>query len=230
VEITVIIPTMNEEPTIVDCLGAVGSDPRVEVIVSDGHSTDATTTLALQEGARVVTGLKGRGPQLNRGAAAASTPNLIFVHADCRLPEGWFDAVRRALEDPSTSLACFHLRTEPTGGAPATGLIHRMGLGVLDLRSRGRRLPYGDQGFAVRRATFDQIGGFPQVPLMEDVVFAQACRRLGTIRRLPLEMRTSARRFERLGISIRLKMTVFPLLFRLGVPPEVLVRWYGEAR
>jgi hypothetical protein len=151
------------------------------------------------------------------------------VHADCRLPAGWYDAVLEALGDSRTSLACFWLRTEPGEGGTSR-LLRRLSLRILDLRSRGFRLPYGDQGFAVRREVFEQVGGFPDIPLMEDVVFARSCKAVGTIERLPLEMRTGARRFDSFPVSSRLLMLCFPLLFRLGVSPEVLVRWYPEAR
>jgi hypothetical protein len=101
---------------------------------------------------------------------------------------------------------------------------------LLDVRSRGGRVPYGDQGFAVRRDVFDAVGGFPSIAIMEDVVFAAACRRLGEIRRLPLEMRTTSRRVERYPVRSRLAFIVFPVLFRLGVSPDRLARWYREAR
>ena len=228
-EISVIIPTLNEAKTIEACLEAVGEDRRVEVVVCDGQSTDGTRDLAAVRGARVFTSSPSRGLQLNRGAAEASADRLLFVHADCRLPAGWCDAMLEALADSKTSLACFWLRTEANDGGRA-GPLRRFSLRILDLRSRGLRLPYGDQGFAVRREIFEAVGGFPDIPLMEDVVFARSCKALGAIARLPLEMRTGARRFDTFPVSSRLVMLCFPLLFRLGVSPEVLARWYPEAR
>jgi hypothetical protein len=105
-----------------------------------------------------------------------------------------------------------------------------MWLRTLDLRSRGLRLPYGDQAFAVRRDVFETVGGFPEIPLMEDLAFARACRKIGRIRRMPLEIRTTARRTNTFPFRARVMMIVFPALFRLGVPPEMLARWYGNAR
>jgi hypothetical protein len=91
-------------------------------------------------------------------------------------------------------------------------------------------LPYGDQGFAVRRETFDLVGGFPEIPLMEDLEFARRCRRVGAIRRLPLSMRTTGRRFERHPVRARVMTASFPLLYRCGVSPHTLARWYGAVR
>lgn len=229
-ELTVVIPTLDEERTIGACLGAVGANPKLEVVVTDGGSRDATCEIAERAGARVVRGAKGRGPQLNRGAAAGRSPRLLFVHADCRLPDGWFAAVQDALDAPSTSLACFRLHTMPVAGDKVSPRALRLWLRALDLRSMLPLLPYGDQGFAVRREVFDAIAGFPAIPLMEDLSFARSCRRLGRIRRLPLVIRTTARRFEIAPLRTRLMTLTFPTLFRIGISPERLARWYGKAR
>lgn len=227
--LTVVIPTLCEEHTIEGCLRAIGRQIDAAVVVSDGGSTDGTVRRARSCGAVVVEGPPGRGGQLNRGAAATDSAALLFVHSDCRLPSGWHGAVSRALEDPGTALACFRLRTVPSS-PDAPSALRRLLLETLDLRSRGWRLPYGDQGFAVRREVFDQVGGFPEIPLMEDLAFARACRRVGRIHRIPLSMQTTARRTERFPVRARLMMLVFPSLFRLGVPPATLARWYGTAR
>jgi rSAM/selenodomain-associated transferase 2 len=227
--LTVVIPTLCEEHTIEACLQTIGRDVDAAVVVSDGGSTDGTVRRARSYGAVVVEGPPGRGGQLNRGAAATDSSALLFVHSDCRLPVGWHEAVTGALADPGTALACFRLRTEPSS-PHAPSALSALWLKTLDLRSRGFRLPYGDQGFAVRREVFDRVGGFPDIPLMEDLAFARACRRVGRIHRLPLSMRTTARRTERFPVRARLMMLVFPSLFRLGVPPATLARWYGTVR
>ena len=224
----VVIPTLNEESTIAGCLESVGSDPRIAVVVSDGGSRDRTLEiLATHPGVRLVKGSPGRGIQLNRGSLAVAAPILVFLHADCRLPAGWVEAVESGLLDPGTSLLHFTLHTEPTRTA---GRWRRRWIRLLDLRSLGFGLPYGDQGFCVRSADFGELGGFPEIPLMEDLAFARACSRRGAIRRLPLEIRTTARRFERRPFRARLMTAVFPWLFRLGVSPSRLASWYGEVR
>jgi rSAM/selenodomain-associated transferase 2 len=229
VDLAVVIPTLNEERTIGACLEAVGKPDGVEVVVSDGGSGDRTRELAALAGARVVEGAHGRGPQLNLGAQAAAAGGLLFLHADCRLPEGWLPVLKRALDDDATALACFRLHTEPSGERQRSRLYRRW-LRVFDLRSFGLGLPYGDQGFALRREVFDLVGGFQEIPLMEDVAMARGCRSFGRIRRLPLEVRTTARRAEEHPLRTGLALMVFPTLFRLGVSPHTLVRWYGEVR
>ena len=228
-ELTVVIPTLDEELSIGGCLESVGIHKDVEVIVSDGGSSDRTRELAWSRGAHVVTGARGRGSQLNLGATSGSSRRLLFLHADCRLPEGWMPALSRVLDDENVSLACFRLRTLPSGSfEPST--IHRLWLRVFDLRSRGLGLPYGDQGFSVRREVFENAGRFPDIPLMEDVAFARSCRKLGRVQRLPHEIQTTARRVERRPFKTTLFLATFPTLFRLGIPPRTLARWYGNVR
>lgn len=228
-DIAVVIPTLNEERTIGACLEAVGKASGIEVVVSDGGSTDRTRELASAAGARVVVGALGRGPQFNLGARSAAAGQLLFLHADCRLPNGWLPALRPALDDEATALVCFRLHTEPSGCRRRSRLYRRC-LRVFDLRSIGLGLPYGDQGFALRREVFDRVGGFQEIPLMEDVALARSCRRLGKIRRLPLEVCTTARRAEGHPVRTGLALATFPTLFRFGVSPRTLSRWYGEVR
>jgi rSAM/selenodomain-associated transferase 2 len=229
-KLTVVIPTLDEERAIGSCLEAVGESPGLEIVVSDGGSRDTTCEIVTRAGAKVVRGPKGRGPQLNRGAAAGSAPRLLFVHADCRLPAGWRAALENALEDPATALACFRLHTVPAGPEGLSSRAARLWLRALDLRSMLPLLPYGDQGFGVRREVFEAVGGFPPIPLMEDLSFARSCRKQGRIRRLGLAIRTTARRFEHAPLRTRLMTLTFPTLFRMGVSPRRLGRWYGKAR
>jgi rSAM/selenodomain-associated transferase 2 len=226
--VSVIIPTLNEEAALPDCLASVGEGADVEVVVSDGGSSDRTVALARSvPGVRVIEGGPGRGHQLRRGASAASGDFFVFLHADCRLPEGWREAVEQTLRDPAVALACFRLATEPVGPA---GRLRRLWFRLLDLRSLAPLMPYGDQGFTLRREVYDQAGGFQPIPLMEDVALAGSCRRLGRVRRIPLAIRTSARRFQQQPVRTRLMTISFPWLFRCGVPPHLLARWYGEVR
>ncbi len=228
-EITVVVPTLNEERTLEACLRSIGGRPEIEVVVSDGESVDGTVRIAEGLGAIVAVGESGRGPQLNRGAAVATAERLLFVHADCRLPARWYDEMMSALEDETTALACFRLHTEPAVGETGS-VVSRVWLKTLDLRARGFRLPYGDQGFGVRRELFDRVGGFPDIPLMEDLEFARICKNLGGIKRLGLEMRTTARRTAGQPFRARAMWVAFPWLYRLGVSPETLAKWYGEIR
>ncbi len=228
-ELTVVIPTLDEELSIGGCLESVGIHEDVEIIVSDGGSRDRTREHARSRGVRVVTGARGRGSQLNLGATSASSNKFLFLHADCRLPEGWMPALSRSLADEEVSLACFRLRTLPSGISGAS-VLRRWWLRVFDLRSRGLGLPYGDQGFAVRREVFENAGRFPEIPLMEDVAFARSCRKLGRVQYLRQEVQTTARRVERTPFKTTLLLATFPTLFRIGVDPQTLARWYGNVR
>lgn len=226
---SVIVPTLEEEGALPGCLASLGDHPELDVVVSDGGSTDRTLEIAAADPrVRIVSGPRGRGGQLNRGARAATGAILVFLHADCRLPEGWRPAVEGALADPAAALACFRLCTEPVD--PLAGRWRRRWLRLLDLRSHGLGVPYGDQAFALRRDVFERLGGFPEIPIMEDVALARAARRFGRIRRLPLAVRTTARRFERHPVRARLMTAAFPSLFRLGVSPRTLAAWYRDVR
>jgi rSAM/selenodomain-associated transferase 2 len=226
--VSVVIPTLNEEGVIAACLGSVGDDADVEVVISDGGSHDRTLerALAARPGVRVVEGPPGRGGQLARGAAVARGAVVVFLHADCRLPAGWRPAVTDALAAPAAAIGCFRLRTEAPGGSGAARAWWRL----LDLRGRGWGLPYGDQALFLRRATLEEVGGVPDQPLMEDVELVRRCLRRGRLTRVPLEVRTTARRFARRPLRARLCTATFPTLYRLGVPPAALARWYGEGR
>ena len=228
-ELAVVIPTLNEEQSIGACVESVGAMDGIDIVVVDGGSCDRTTERARMVGARVVESSPGRGPQLNVGANSTAADRLLFLHADCLLPEGWLPAVSHALDDEEVSLACFRLRTISSAMSEPSWL-YRWSLRFFDLRSYGLGLPYGDQGFSIRRDIFNRVGRFPEIPLMEDVAFAHACRREGTLRRLSLEILTTARRVERRPLRTGLMLAIFPTLYRLGVAPQTLARWYGSAR
>jgi rSAM/selenodomain-associated transferase 2 len=229
--LAVVVPTLDEERRIASCLSSIGIRPEIELVVTDGGSSDRTLEIVrdLRPDATVVDGSPGRGGQLRRGAAAATADRLLFLHADCTLPEGWLEATMEALDDPETALAVFELHTRPTDG-PVPGVWRRFWLSLFDLRSRGWGLPYGDQGFALRRSVYDALGGFRDIPLMEDVALARLAVRKGAIHSIPLRISTTARRFEERPIRSRVILATFPTLFRLGVSPDRLARWYGVIR
>lgn len=228
--VSVVIPTLDEADSIAACLASAAVEG-VEVVISDGGSTDGTPDIVVEAfpAAVVVRGTRGRGAQLNRGAATSRGTVLLFLHADCRLPHGWLAAVRHTLEDGSVAMGCFRLHTGPPAGA-RSGLAARLWWRLLDLRSFGFGLPYGDQGYFLTRSVFEAVGGFPDIPLMEDLELARTCRRRGRVVTLPMEVRTTARRFARHPVRARVCTLTFPLLYRCGVSTQRLARWYGDIR
>lgn len=226
--LSVIIPTLNEEPRIGAQLGRLAAMPGVhEVIVADGGSDDRTPQIVrASRTARLVTAPAGRGPQMNAGAQIATGDVLLFLHADVVLP---FDAaalVAGALADPVVVGGAFRVRTVADGDAgwPAKWLW------LADLRSKYSRLPYGDQALFVRRDVFDALGGFAPIPLFEDLDFSRRLKRAGRMYRLPATVEVSGRRFLAHPVYYACAMNILPMLYRLGVPPQALARVYGHIR
>ncbi|GBE13577.1 beta-monoglucosyldiacylglycerol synthase [bacterium BMS3Bbin14] len=221
--ISIIIPTLNEEATLAPLLANLLAGPRPgpEIIVADGGSTDHTLELARRPGVLSVSSRPGRGPQQNRGARAASRDNLLFLHCDTRLPEAFAVHVHAILERPQTAAGAFRLKIN----GPGAGLrLVEWGVG---LRSRLLQMVYGDQAIFVRREVFHQAGGFADQAILEDLDLIRRLRRLGRIRVAPAAVTTSARRWQRLGI---IRTTLLNQVMLAGylarVKPEKLARLY----
>ena len=188
-----------------------------ELILSDGGSSDATAEIAEEVGALWVTGPPSRGGQLARGAAQAGGDWLMFLHADSQLPRGWSDRVQAQMADgrPGHARLAFD-----AGGLPA-----RIVAGWANLRARLFALPYGDQGLLIARSDYDAVGGYPDIPLMEDVAMARALGR--RLREMPFTIRTGAGRYLRDGWLRRGAGNLSLLLrYLAGANPEALRRRY----
>lgn len=223
--ISVVIPTLNAEACLPACLAALGEGLAAglirELVISDGGSVDASLVIAEAAGARVLSGPASRGGQLRRGVGAAQGDWLLVLHADTVLAEGWTEAVLPALSQPGGWY--FRLRFDGSGLAP------RLVAGWANLRSRLFGLPYGDQGLLIDRQSYAEAGGFPDIPLMEDVALARALR--GRLRPLSVEAITSAGRYRRDGWLRRGARNLWCLArYRAGVPPERLARDYARRR
>jgi len=230
--VTVIIPTLNEEQalpaTLVHTLG-LGFE---EILVVDGGSRDRTRDLvgALPSGAAatrlaLLGSPPGRAKQMNAGAAASRGDVLLFLHADTRLPEEARSAILQALQDPDCVGGRFDLRFD------RDRLVGRMVSGLMNLRSRLSGIATGDQAIFVRRAVFEQLGGFSDIPLMEDVDFTRRLKRAGRRACLPEQVVTSFRRWEVQGpLRTIVLMWLLRLLYWSGVSPAVLARWYAQVR
>ncbi len=226
--LSVVIPVLNEAARIVATVNDVIERAEVaEVIVVDGGSSDESAQLAKDAGATVLTTQRGRGHQLNVGAATAVSENLLFLHADVTLPTNATQMIEDALRKPGVVGGAFRTwhRAERWRGKAKAALLH-----LADFRSRYSPLPYGDQGIFTSAKIFQQIGGFPTIPLMEDLAFARALRQRGIVVRLPAAVSVSARRFESAPIYQTALVNIFPLLYYLGVPSTILARLYGNPR
>jgi rSAM/selenodomain-associated transferase 2 len=226
VNVSVVIPVLDEEARIGAQLAALARLPVHEVIVVDGGSRDATAARARAAGtARLLAAPRGRASQMNAGARAAAGDVLLFLHADVGLPD---DAVRRieeALADQEVVAGAFRTWTVAEGRSWLAPLLH-----LADLRSRYSRLPYGDQALFVRAEAFRRAGGFPAQPLMEDLELSRRLRRLGRIRVVDSRVTVSGRRFLARPVFYTLAVNVFPALYAAGVSASTLRRFYGDPR
>ncbi|SDF52548.1 transferase 2, rSAM/selenodomain-associated [Limimonas halophila] len=223
--LSVVIPTLNAAAGLPACLAALaeGEDLVGEVLVADGGSSDGTPDLARRHGCRLVETRAGRGRQLAAGAEAAEGDWLLFLHADTRLGEGWADAVRAFVADPANRDRAGVFRLAYDRDTPGARRVARWA----NRRTRWLGLPYGDQGLLIRRATHDALGGFPDVPLMEDVMLVRQLGR-ARVRVLDADAVTSGARYERDGWWARpLRNLSILTLHLLGVSPDRLKRLYG---
>ncbi|MBI1374374.1 MAG: DUF2064 domain-containing protein [Phycisphaera sp.] len=224
--LTVIVPTLNEEAEIGHTLNRLTTVEDVDVIVADGGSTDETLAIAAAaeaRGVRVVKSEPGRAGQMNAGAAAAGKDAsvLLFCHADTLLPEGYERLVREALADPRTVAGAFTLSIDD----------ERWSLRFIEWlvrwRTTRRQLPYGDQAIFVRRAAFEFIGGYRDVPVMEDYDLIKRLRRVGRIATVNEPVVTSGRTWRRAGVwRTTLVHQVIIVGWKLGVSP----RWLAQRR
>jgi len=220
--LSVVIPTLNEELHIVAALESCLREGAVEVLVVDGESTDRTISLAEDLGVRTLVTPAQRARQMNLGASVTRGRNLLFLHGDTQLPRDYRREVLRILGEPGVSGGAFSLRIQ--GNRAGFRFIEK----GIDLRSRWFGLPYGDQGIFVRRATFEQLGGFPEIPIMEDVELIRKLGRLGKISVSRQAVTTSARRWDRLGPGrTTLLNQIVIMAYFLRVSPRTVARIYG---
>lgn len=219
--LSVVVPTLDERPRI---RGLVQSLLREvdEVVVSDGGSTDGTIEVARSAGARVVRGPAGRGPQLDRGAAAARGDLLWFLHADVGVPRGLGGGVRRAAEGAAW------------GGCEAridsADLRLRWTAFVMTRRARLTGSMTGDMGIWARRSLFERVGGFGSLSALEDLAFSDRARRAAPWALVGPPLGTSARRWTSEGVNrTMVRMLALRLAYRMGVPPDRLARRYRSA-
>ena len=222
--ISVIIPVLNEAKILDQSLSLLALQLKGhELIIVDGGSSDKTVLIAKKYG-QVISSERGRARQSNAGAAAASGDILLFLHADVWLDSGAIEGVETAIAVGYIGGA-FKQRIE--GEHPLYRLIER----AADFRAKRLRIFYGDGGIFIRRSHFDRIGGFPNIPIMEEVEFSRKLRRHGEATLVEPMIHISARRWQKNGI-IRTTLTnwLITLLYLLRVPPNHLAKLYHHIR
>jgi len=223
-KLSIILPVLNEGEGIVAALDALAELRTLgtEVIVVDGGSHDATIQRARLRADRVITGPRGRALQMNAGAAKATGDVLLFLHADTRLPPAADHVVLDGLAQSDRSWGRFDVKID--GRSPLLAIVGRL----MGARSRLTGIATGDQAIFVRRDTFERLGGFADIPLMEDVELCKRLKRAGAPLCLSERVVTSGRRWEKHGV-----LATIVLMWRLrfayfrGADPRDLARQYG---
>ena len=223
--LSVVIPALNEENYIHRAISSA-TDQDVEVIVVDGGSTDRTVSQAESLGARVIRSPSGRARQQNFGATAAKGENLLFLHADTLLPEGYVTQVFETLMASGRVLGAFRFKTD------FRRPLMRVVEWVTHLRSRYLRLPYGDQAIFMKKSVFERVGGFPMVPIGEDLLLVRHLVKHENVRVLLATGTavTSGRRWETYGPLKTTWMNQLMLAgMAMGISPQTLSRLYRRS-
>jgi rSAM/selenodomain-associated transferase 2 len=230
-KISIIIPVLNEAATIQETLIRVEKATDVEVIIVDGGSRDQTITIANHLSKtlastlpiQVISAAAGRANQMNAGAAVATGDILLFLHADTCLPPEFDTLLLLALQEAGTIAGAFELKIN----AKLWGL--RLIEKMVNMRSHFLSMPYGDQAIFMKATVFHEIGGFPNLPIMEDFELMLCLRSQGKIAIVPAPVLTSGRRWQKLGV---VKTTLLNQLiimgYFVGISPIKLGRWYRQ--
>jgi rSAM/selenodomain-associated transferase 2 len=224
-KISVIVPVLDEEKQLATTLEGLLALAPHEILVVDGGSSDRSREIAGRFGVHVIPAERGRARQMNRGAAQATGDVLLFLHADTRLPVSALDDIGSALSDRRHVGGRFDVELE--GKHWMLPVVARM----ISQRSRLTKVATGDQALFVRRGVFEQMGGFPDIPLMEDIAFCRSLKLMGRVACLRSRVVSSGRRWEIDGVWRTIfRMWTLKLLYLGGVSPARLKQYYGDTR
>ncbi|GAB4234666.1 MAG: TIGR04283 family arsenosugar biosynthesis glycosyltransferase [Deltaproteobacteria bacterium] len=219
--ISVVLPALDEEAAIGAAIRSCREGGPCEVIVADGGSRDGTVEIARAAADAVIAAPRGRASQMNAGAAAARGDVLLFLHADTRLPADWASAVLEALRDSAVVGGAFRVRLLPSAAAGryARAMLWLTGR-MIGARAAVSRACTGDQAIFLRAEAFRAFGGYPEIPLMEDVELSRRMRRAGRTVLLPQRVESSGRRWETWGpLRTVLLMWRLRIGYLLGMTP-----------
>jgi rSAM/selenodomain-associated transferase 2 len=224
-KISVIVPVLDEEKQLATTLEGLLALAPHEILVVDGGSSDRSREIAGRLGVNVMSAERGRARQMNQGAAQATGEVLLFLHADTRLPSSAFAEIRDAFTDADCVGGRFDVELE--GDHWMLPVVARM----ISERSRLTKVATGDQALFVRRGVFEQMGGFPDIPLMEDIAFCRSLKLMGRVACLRSRVVSSGRRWEIDGVwQTIFRMWTLKLLYLGGVSPARLKQYYGDTR
>lgn len=221
--ISVIIPTLNEEKFLANLLTQLKQfDGNLEIIISDGNSKDGTLEIAESFNVKIVNGKKGRGEQLNRDVNAAGGDILIFLHADTLLPGNAFELIQNHFQNDDNHIATYKL------GFDRETILYRFYAYLTKFDSIFTT--FGDQVIIVRKEFFETLGRFPNNAIFEDAAFFRKARKQTGIAKLPVSVITSARRFDKKGaIKTQLISAFYFVLYFFGVDTsKIYNRYYNE--
>ena len=219
--ISIIIPVLNEAHQLLKILHPLIVLPGLEMIIVDGGSQDQTVAIAKTAGVKVIQSPIGRAHQMNAGAAVATGDILLFLHADTRLPTGFDLTIRDTLSQPLAIAGAFRLQIDRLDWK-----LRVIEWGV-NARSRYLQMPYGDQAIFLKTTTFQALGGFPSLPIMEDFELVRQLKQQGRIAIAPTAVITSGRRWQKLGaVRTTLINQCVILAYLLGVSPDRIAQWY----
>lgn len=218
--VSVIVPLLNEAVVAKKLIDQLNKLAAEQIVIVDGGSVDGTQQILRDAGYHVIDSPAGRAKQMNAGADQATEQMLLFLHADTELPRDYKSEIAKARAWGRFDVSFF-------GDSRAMKLIAFF----INLRSRISNLATGDQAIFIDRDVFALIGGFPDLPIMEDVAICKRLRQLYPPRNSRLKVTTSARRWEQNGVfSTILKMWWYRLAYFFGVPPKRLKRGYDDVR
>lgn len=217
---------MNEEKILSKTLSSLHLTKGEELIVVDGESADGTFSIARQFTNKVYVTTRGRGRQMNFGAGHADGEILLFLHADCMLPPEGFRIIRKVLKDKRVAAGAFDLSIDHPQ------LWFRLIESGANLRSHITSIPYGDQGIFMKKEVFERVGGFEEIPFMEDIEISRKLKKLGKIVFVKLRIKTSPRRWLTEGpVFTTARDWAIAISFTLlRISPHRLLKYYKDVR